>query len=457
MSECQFFNSKQNVYVASAYAFIHLDINMYEGKFEQIRAYEAERYNNAICEYLDMGVAQEFYYSYKHNGDEYTRKVGLKAYILRYIYQSFAHYYLVVGTGINKVFDRTNPQDLCTEQDIVQLRKTFYLQGNEGFHYPDQRPTIYFFPDWLNEQVKNVSGVNPKGLFDRHFIVNVVGVNTSTNVKTTKDLDENFYDAFTCESYQPLDNVIPECDRWAYGLIFGNDNYIRVPDQQVRQVISIPFSNNITERTYAGYKSIVSIRSHYHCSFKDNPYHGNLYGIDLPHAHNIAEICHIMHIKRQSQRVRAMFDHSSASEIRTALGDIAVLIDFKPTGLRELDGKFEYISRTMGINRRFANLRQMGTLIADANNIKNTNILNSWMAVLTSVTVLVGLFQLINSQYTNNTTTMPTFNNICAQIGVLVLILLGLALCVSIIVLAVYQIKSHSKITEIRNKINCLK
>lgn len=282
-------------------------------------------------------------------------------------------------------------------------------------------------------------------------------VKTSVNVNTTLELDLNFREAFDNEAYQSIENVIPECDQWAYGLIFGNDNYERVPEQQVRKVISTPFSNNVTERTYAGYKSIVSIRSHYHCSFKDHPYKEDLYGIDLLHADNIAAICHIMHIKRQLRRIGQMLNHSSASEIRTALGDIAVLIGHKPTGLRELDGKFEYYSRTMGITQSFANLRQMGTLKADANNIKNTKILNIWMAVLTAATVLIGLFQLINSQYTNISTTMPNFENIFAQIGVLVLILLGVALCVSIIVLAIYQVKSHSKITEIRNKINCLK
>lgn len=459
MCVCQFLNFKQNVYVASVYAFIHLDIDTYGGKrkFIPIGTYEAERYNNATCDYLDTEVSQDFYYSYRYHGRDYTRKVELKTYILRYIHHSFAQYYLVVGTGVDKVFDRSNPKDLCTDQDIVQLRKAFYSQGNEGLHYSDQGQTIHFFQDWLNKQIENISGVNPDGHFDRHFIVNVVGVNTSTNVKTTKDLDENFNKEFTSEPYQPLDNVIPDCDRWAYGLIFGNDNYERVPDQQVRNVISIPFSNNVTERTYAGYKSIVSIRSHYHRTLNGHANIDHLNRIDLPHAHNIAAICHIMHIKRQLQRIRAMLNRSSASEIRTALSDIAMLIDFKPTGLRELDGKFEYISRTMGINRIFENLRQMGTLKADANNIKNTNKLNTWMAALTAATVLIGLFQLINSQYSNNTTTMHTFDSICIQIGVLVLILLGVALCVSIIVLAIYQVKSHSKITEIRNKINCLK
>lgn len=457
MSTCQSSSSMQNVYVASVYAFIHLDIDTYNGDFTQIRPYEAERYNNAICEYHDLNISQDFYYSYKYGGKDINRKVELRTYILRYIYHSFSQYYLVVGTGIDKVFDRSNPKDLCTEQDIVQLRKAFYLKGSEGLHYPTQRPTTCFFPDWLNEQIENITGVNPNGHFDRHFIVNVVGVKTSVNVNTTLELDLNFREAFDSENFQSLDNVIPECDRWAYGLIFGNDNYKRVPEQQVRKVISTPFSNNITESTYAGYKSIVSIRSHYHCSFEDHQYEDDLYGIDLLHADNIAAICHIMHIKRQMRRIQDMLNCSSSSEIRTALGDIAVLIGHKPTGLRELDGKFDYISRTMGINKRFANLRQMGTLIADANNIKNTNKLNTWMATLTAFTVLIGLFQLVNSQYSNNTTTMHTFDSICIQIGVLVLILLGVALCVSIIVLAIYQVKSHSKISEIRNKINSLR
>lgn len=453
------------MYVASVYSFIPLlrlrkdTLRWFIEHAELIANYGDELYSQVQCHCCNLEKARNFYYQYRYHGNDYFRQVEFQTYILRYSYEKYQQYYLVVGTGIDKVFDRSKDtfsyDDLCNEQDITFLKKAFYQRGANGFHYPSQDPTLLFLPDWLNQQVIEVSGIDPRGHFGRHYIVNIIGTKTSVNVKTLKELDDNFTTAYYDEHYQPLVNVIPNCDKWAYGLIFGNDNFERVPDQQIYSVIGEPFSNNITERTYAGYNSIVSIRSHYHKSQLDYRDDTNPFLTDFLHAHNIREISDVMHIKRRLREIRRMLIEDDSSEIKTALCEMASLIENIPTGLRELDGKYNYVYRVMGITGEFENVRQIGILAADAKNIKNTSRLNRLVVLLTAATVIIGIIQFIYNQFLTPPSVMENLgvNYIFALIGILVLVFVGLTLCVSIIVFAVYQYKTYNKISRICNSL----
>lgn len=90
-----------------------------------------------------------------------------------------------------------------------------------------------------------------------------------------------------------------------------------------------------------------------------------------------------------------MLNCNDATIIRKALGNIVSCLMNRPFGVKELDGKMNYIYDAMGINTEFEAIRQMGEQCAEAINIKNTMKLNVLMIVLAVITLFVGVLGII--------------------------------------------------------------
>ena len=393
----------QNVYIASVYSFIPLKNVKKEYRKDGYKPIDTPRYElyaKAKCKYKHLEY-QDFYYQYKYKDKQYTRKVKMQVCLLHYKEEgedSLGQYYLVVGTGINKVFGDNNNQsyqqeNFCTQQDITFLKKAFYCKDKEGFFYPLEDPQKYMMYDWLNEKIQKVSGVNPKNHFERSFIIDVLGVCIDTNVNDMSALNDRFENMFFDNNnlIEPQKQITC-CDHWAYGLIFGNDNYERVPKYQVEKVIRKPFSNNFTDTTYASWNSIVFIRTHNPYPTA-NKYEGKPFSTELTDVSNVYEICATMNMKRKLKKIKKMLNESNASAIKEALGNITSDIIRRPFGVKELTEKTNYIYEAMGINDDLESLMRIGQLKSEAINIKNTQMLNYIVAALTAATLVLGLLQ----------------------------------------------------------------
>ena len=403
-----------NVFIASVYSFIPLNRlskryrNEFNNHFAFIKRPFDDRYSQAECHYLELtDKEQEFYYDYLIRSDRtnssvsYTRRVLMRAYLLRYREEKNAkgQYYLVVGTGINKAFgdkgkETWKDEDLCTEQDIIYLKRAFYRDKEKGFYNPTLCSKIYF-KKWLNDLICAVSMVQVNGTYEQSYIVNIIGVNidySQIREHNIATLSKCFKEAFYYHPVRNLHQVINNCDRWAYGLIFGNNNFERVPPQQVKKVLCTPFSNNCSEKTYAGWSTIVFIKTHEpYTHFKKD---GDV-AVNFAEEQNIYEICATMNVKKQLRKITTMLNCNDATIIRKALGNIVSCLMNRPFGVKELDGKMNYIYDAMGINTEFEAIRQMGEQCAEAINIKNTMKLNVLMIVLAVITLFVGVLGII--------------------------------------------------------------
>lgn len=400
----------QNIYIASIYSFIPLKRikKEYRGIItEPIHTPRYELYAKAQCNYGRL-KEQDFYYQYKSTNkddwsQQYTRKVKMSVSLLNYKEDNDdgnGQYYLVVGTGIDKVFlvddDKTyTVKDICTQQDITFLKKAFYCKGKEGFFYPLNDPQKFMMDNWLNDLIYSVSGVNANNHFSRSYIVDVLVVPTDVSGSDICILNERFEkNFFSKDTIMDLPKVICDCDQWAYGLIFGNDNYYRVPDAQIKSVIRKPFSNNCTDATYASWNTIVLLRTHNPYPFA-NKYEGKPFSTELTNISNVYEICATMKTKHKLKLIKKMLKCNNASAIKEAIGNIASDIIQRPFGVQELTGKTTYIYEAMGINEDFDAVRRIGELKAEAANIRNTQRLNWIVAALTAATVLIGILQLL--------------------------------------------------------------
>lgn len=462
---------KQNVYIASIYAFIplHKLAIQYKERFdtsprESINMPSFALRPKVTCHYVSLKEkTQPFYYTYRQDGACHTRKVDMHVYILKTVVgkeNPQNRFYLVIGTSIDKVFPNPNQyhgsfsdMDLCTPHDITYLKKAFYQKGSEGFHYPLNDPTVFLMSDWLDSLVTAVSGIMSRGEYGRHYLINILGVNTETSRHTIEQLTKDFEESYFSESFEKLHNVIPECDSWAYGLIFGNDNYQRVDEKQIQDVISHPFSNNTTERTYAGDNTIVFIGTHYPYSLKDREPEGCPFSAELKYAQNIQEICTIMNVRRKLKNIGKILTEENAPTIKEALRDIAEYIANKPSGLRELDWKMEYFYEAMGINKKFDHIKMIGELSADATNLKNTNRLNILVTFLTGITVVTSLVQIF---FSNNFNISLSDMCNCISIGTcipgecyaVIMLTVCLLLTACIVVLTIYQVRAFYKLED---------
>lgn len=399
-----------NVYIASIYSFIPLKRikKEYRGIItEPIHTPRYELYAEAQCNYGRL-KEQDFYYQYKTiNKDDgslqhYTRKVKMSVSLLHYKEdndESKGQYYLVVGTGINKVFLEDDAKtytekDICTQKDIIFLKKAFYCKGKEGFFYPLNDPQTFMMDNWLNDLIYSVSGVKSNNHFSRSYIVDILGVPIDASGSDVSTLNKRFEDNFYSQkTIQKLSRVICDCKKWAYGLIFGNDNYNRVPNAQIEKVICKPFSNNLTDATYASWNTIVFLHTHNPYPFA-NKYEREPFSTELTNISNVYEICATMKMKHKLNVIKKMLKCNNASAIKEAIGNIASDIIQRPFGVQELTGKTNYIYEAMGINADFDAVRRIGELKAEAANIRNTQRLNWIVAALTAATVLIGILQL---------------------------------------------------------------
>lgn len=396
---------EQNVFIVSIYSFIPLKRIKKEYRMSidnPIHTPRYELYAKAQCKYKII-QEQDFYYQYFFEGKKYIRKVRMQVCLLHYkedADESTGQYYLVVGTGIDKAFVEKgaktySEKDICTQADITFLKKAFYCKGTEGFFYPLNDPQKFMMYDWLNELVYTFSGIQANNHFSRSFIVDILGITIDTSGSELSVLNTRFEDKFyDNQSIKDLSYTICNSDRWAYGLIFGNNNFKRVPITQIRKVICEPFSNNYTDATYASWNTIVLLRTHNPYP-SCNKYEGKPFSTELTDISNVYEICATMNMKHKLKVIKKMLRSNNASAIKDALGNISADIIRRPFGVQELTGKTTYIYEAMGINDDLDSLRRIGELKAEAANIRYTQRLNWIVAALTVATLLIGILQLI--------------------------------------------------------------
>ena len=151
--------------------------------------------------------------------------------------------------------------------------------------------------------------------------------------------------------------------------------------------------------------------------------------------------------------------------IKDALASISSYLATNPYRLGEYGQRVKMLYRNMGIIELLNSIKVQGNLLSDAKEIENNERLNRRVYVLTAITVVVGVMSLIvsilccSTSGDNSKTISDMCNCIpestgyigscCAVVGVL----LGLVLAASIIVMAVYQVKSFYKLKDIEGEI----
>lgn len=406
---------KKNLFVVSMYFFIPLEklskeyIDKIQNTKDEIKAPDYIQNAGFVCKYLDLSKSesisdQEFIYKSldPENGESISRKINLHPFLFQFYpdkTQRKGIPFLVVRTSINKKFTDlptsadTFTSDLCTEHDIIMLRQSLLKPNGQGayFHRDNKKNN---HREWL-ENIVNLIEESP---INEDRKKHISFFNSITDICTTsidKEQVNNYEEAFTNEYYcANINNIRITNDdrRFCYGILTGNENYMRVPKTELDAILKEGYSNNITEHTFAVPKSIVFIKKHHPFP---NASRISVMPESLCFIQYIHEMCGCLYIDRQLKQTRQLFRSKESAKIKSALSSLAETLGTKLFRITEADHRAEYIYSAFGLRDEYERLKERGNLLADALNIKYSRRNNLVLIALTILTILIGLLQII--------------------------------------------------------------
>ncbi len=397
------------------YFFIPLEklskeyIDKIQNTKDEIKAPDYIQNAGFVCKYLDLSKSesisdQEFIYKSldPDNGESISRKINLHPFLFQFYpdkTQRKGIPFLVIRTSINKKFTDsptstdTLTSDLCTEYDVIMLRQSLLKPNGQGayFHRDDKK---YNHREWL-ENIVNLIEESP---INEDRKKHISFFNSITDICTTsidKEQVNNYEEAFTNEYYcANINNIRITNDdrRFCYGILTGNENYMRVPKTELDVILKEGYSNNITEHTFAVPKSIVFIKKHHPFP---NASRISVMPESLCFIQYIHEMCGCLYIDRQLKQTRQLFRSKESAKIKSALSSLAETLGTKLFRITEADHRAEYIYSAFGLRDEYERLKERGNLLADALNIKYSRRNNLVLIALTILTILIGLLQII--------------------------------------------------------------
>lgn len=400
----------------------------------------------------DQGFSYRYCVVQKGSGEKevLSRQVTLRLFLVKFISKQLnpeGRYYLVIGTGIDKNFSDGTP---CNDKDLIYLKKAFYERGDAGLHCQNVDATN--FHDWLNSLVEQIGGYNPKDHFNRHYVA---------NIKAAKGDFDYEYNEGEPKRYE---EVIDDADRFAYALLYGNDNIDVVPDKTIEEAFRHTFTNNISQKMFAANKTIVFFKTHSdpHCCYNDDkePAFDANFGTAL----NVFDILFVIEAKFKLKEIQKMVQGFHPFLTKKVLASISGYMNVNPFHLAEIKKRTDYLYEALGVNALFQTVKAQGMLQSESSTAQLTHKLNTKVFWLTVLTVLLAALQLLVSilccNNPNNSSDMCNCffggtefqGGCCAVVGCLLFIVLA----ASIINMAVYQVKSFYKLKDIENEIKQL-
>ena len=400
------------------------------------------------------GREQDFSYSYCQTLEDgkqkvvASRKVTLRLFLVKFVSDQLnrnGRYHLVVGIGIDREFA---DGVICSDKDLIYLKKAFYEKGDAGLHSPIGGESN--FHDWLGVLVEQITGCKSNGHFNRHYVV---------NIKAAKGDFDYEYNEGEPKQYE---EVIDDADRFAYALLYGNDNIEVVPDETIEKAFKHTFTNNISQKMFAANKTIVFFKTHSdpHCCYNDDkePAFDANFGTAL----NVFDICFVIEAKFKLKGIQKMMQGFHPFRTRRVLS--SGYMNVNPFHLAEIKKRTDYLYEALGVNALFQTVKEQGTLQSESSTAQLAHKLNTNVFWLTVLTVFLAALQLLVSilccNNSNNSSDMCNCffggtefqGGCCAVVGCLLFIVLA----ASIITMAVYQVKSFYKLKDIEGEIENL-
>ncbi len=471
-------DNKQNIYIVTLYSFIPLS-GRPRGKYKEminsatiVPPHRLIKYTEAKYRVTELKEDNcDFFYEYCCKEVEYRRKIHLRAWLYEFssVVNPHGQYYLATTISIDKAFEGEDPHfpfglsNICTARDIVQLKKAHYGGDDHGLYYFDccKRKNIHNYLDGL---IERITGRNPKGRYGRHYIVDVCGVDVGNGqrIESRDHLSELFSRKYYGRERTPYEDVIEQHREFVYGLLYGNDNNEVIPDGALNDALKDSFSSNITERLFAGHKTVVFLHTHHPFPFKESNENKRKYVCQNVESDSIIyDAFLVMEARLKLKSIERSLNTGHPKNIKDALASISRYLSVNPYHLGEYENRYKMLYQNMGINNLLKSVKEQGDLLSDAKEIDYNEKINCKVYLLTILTVIIGGLSLIVSilccNNSNNSSRMCNCysESISSQFCCVAVlgVLLGLLLAACIVVTCIYQVKCYYKLKDIENQL----
>lgn len=393
-----------------------------EPKF--IESYFCVNKNGIECRYIRLENHDFYFKSFPNDSHDFVfHKVTLEPYLILYRLSpeyKKKQYFLAVSVKTDKCFKETYikannngfilqpARNVCTDRDLIYLQKAFYKKpsdstSEEGFFYPLQDP-IKNHITWVKTLCCKLEGKKERDISFEYSAIKVISSYIDfKNLPIINPVDtmaqrmaNNYYDSH----YQDFDSCWRSEDaRFAMCLISGNDNINNVSTSRVEG-----YSNNKHERTYANKSGIVFLQTHhpFDLNAEDNDkYHAGILPIpwqkDLEKAHIIPELCTALFFKHKLERISKRLGEKRIKSIKDALARLASYLHTEYTHIADIDKKFMFICRQMGIVEDFENLSNEAELLFNSYSLRLSTCFNKLMVLLAAVALVPTVLQIIQT------------------------------------------------------------
>ena len=190
----------------------------------------------------------EFHFDYRYKQKDYERFVTLRFWIVWFSssLNRKGRFYLVASTCIDKAFTHQSPEcslnndDICTLQDIIHLKQSFYGGGEKSeLYYLNEKDEHVSILNKQDEVIKEITGKESEGKYGRHYALDVFGVDIQSkdSIDNFETLKRAFSKAYYSKDTKSYDEVVVDYDKLVYGLIYGNENSDVLPSETTKEAL----------------------------------------------------------------------------------------------------------------------------------------------------------------------------------------------------------------------------
>lgn len=384
---------EQNIFTASFIFFVPL--HGIKWKYRRLHvstthvASFSALFPNARCCYKHLSdyagkhslfTARSFTFKSRYNGrDETQREVEVKPFLVEFESGGRLRV-LALSISVDKVFDRSKQKyessDLCTEFDLVSLKKAFF---ENCLHSVTDSNTM---GKWLADLLYELDGVRRTHIAIPYSIVdiNVESIDIPNDGITAEKLEKDFKAAFYKDKpYPSIDDflaqgidvplnvvqstrngcIVNECC-FVYGLLYANDNFMMLHKDTQETVIKDFYTNNRVEKFWADDGSIVRVITH--C-----PYFLPSYQCEQKLKGNPSDVCYLydmgmlIFLKHKFAKLKRECRRWSSDRIEKELGKATECLFQRLHYHTDLDRRMDYFKRKFCLYEAAEDVRHVAT------------------------------------------------------------------------------------------------
>lgn len=316
------------------------------------------------------GLPGSIYFDSRPTGREKVctkREAKVSFYLLRYAFKGVnsPECVLVMLAELDFATKSLTNYDFITPHDIICLKKSLLAANGAG--YTIIREIV---SDIMPAGFQRKSEIKVKGT-----VINVRAAITDNRKPRRDTLAKDLYNSFylsgdrpvTISSFlktnipgymRPHDTACSDMERWVYGLLHNNDNFMMADDSVIADNVRTYYSNNFVERYWASPSTVLTVKVA--SPFLETEENGRKHD-DFCDFDSLIETCLLITLGRKINKLLSRHDSMKYHEVEKRKAEIASSFSYTVMNLIELDRKLQFFIRRSNLHERYESVLRIVT------------------------------------------------------------------------------------------------